>query len=82
MCNPYIVSVDKDTVLIFGISKATSANLSHCLNDKAKCRRDAALCFKQVLSQLEYLFYAALFLTEDAAELGHRIERYKKGYCA
>ncbi|WP_231112947.1 hypothetical protein, partial [Eikenella corrodens] len=64
-------SVDKDTVLIFGISKATSANLFHCLNDKAKCRRDAALWFKQVLSRLEYLFYVALFLAEDAAELGY-----------
>jgi len=63
--------VDKDTVLIFGISKATSANLSHCLNDKAKCRRDAALCFKQVLSQLDYLFYSVLLLPEDAAELGY-----------
>ena len=76
------MSVDKDTVLIFGISKATSANLFSYLFDKAKCRRDAALCFKQVLSQLDYLFYSVLLLPEDAAELGYRIERYEKGYCA
>jgi len=75
------VSVDKDTVLIFDISKATSANLSHCLNDKAKCRRDAALCFKQVLNQLEYIFYAVLLLPEYAAELGYRIKGNEKGYC-
>ena len=74
------MSVDKDTVLILGISKATSANLSHCLNDKAKCRRDVALWFKQVLNQLDYLFYSVLLLPEDAAELGYRIERYEKGY--
>ena len=64
------------------MSEKYITNLSYCLNDKAKCRRDAALCFKQVLSRLEYLFYAALFLAEDAAELGHRIKGNEKGYCA